>query len=94
MKAEASTQEGKCSCYKWGAALLFLVAYYSPSKFPGLSGWVGAGGFLLLSFVVFTTPELVVDGKGGSRIPLIKYLLILLAICLIVASVVVWSVEQ
>ena len=94
MQTAASPREGKDVRHKWGAALCLLVAYLSPTKFPGLSGWLGASGFLLLSAVIFTTPEFAANDKRNSRIPTIKYVLIFLALSLVVASVIVWSVER
>lgn len=37
------------------ALLMFYVAYVSPSRFPGASGWVGAFGLLLLGVVSWNT---------------------------------------
>ena len=77
--------------HRWLAGFCLLLAYLSPTKFPGLSGWLGAGGFLLLSAVAFTTPKLVSDPKS---LPPLKLILAVVSLLLIVASVVVWSIER
>ena len=87
-------QINKATYHKWLAGLCLLVAYLSPAKFPGLPGWLGAGGLLLLAATFFTTPQLSTATQSRPHIAATKYVLIAVSLALVVASVVVWSVER
>ncbi|MCY1451090.1 hypothetical protein D9M71_679390 [compost metagenome] len=79
---------------RWFARLCALIACLSPAKFSGISGWLGAGGFLLFAAVAFTTPQLVSAPQDHSRTSPLKLVLMAISLLLIVASVVVWRIER
>lgn len=94
MRSVVPLQKNMAENSRWLAALCLLIAYVSPAKFPGISGWLGAGGFLLLAATLFTTPRISAPSRFGPRITSIKYVLVAVSLMLVVASVVVWSVDR
>lgn len=84
----------KLSHFRWGALALAVVAYLSLYKFPGLSGALGAGGWLLIAAAVYCYPSDLGfnarPGTGSWRIVVVFGI----ALLFVVGSVVVWSLER
>jgi len=78
----------------WFAAGFALVALASTSRFPGLSGWLGAAGWLTMGALFAYNPALAAQRPRFNCHHRIGPVVLGAALLLIVASVVVWSVEH
>lgn len=78
----------------WVALAFAFLAYCSLREFPGLPGWLGAIGWVVVAGLVYRHPSLLEPrARAHKHAPRVTALLAL-ALALIVASVVVWSVEH
>lgn len=77
----------------WFAAGFALVALASTSRFPGLSGWLGAAGWFAMGALFVYNPALAARRPHFTRYHRAGPVVLGAALLLIVASVVVWSVE-
>ncbi|TYT27000.1 hypothetical protein FZO89_12430 [Luteimonas viscosa] len=92
--SQDGTSSTDARAHLWIAGLCAVVAYLSPTRFQGLPGWLGAGGWLLLGVLVLANPTLAAARPRFTRHPGLASMLAFVSLSLIVGSVVVWPIDR
>lgn len=77
------------------ALICGVVGYSGMAKFPGESGWIGFLGCICMATCFLLDPGLAVNSKLGKlRYPRATPIAVAFSLIIVVASVVIWSIDR